>query len=115
MSKVVARYDGVDEKGLHFFCPACGTVHGIRLTPNGWGWNDSMDKPTFTPSVLVRGTKKLSDDEYARLMAGEKIYPRPLLCHSFVRDGRIEFLGDCLHELAGQTVDLPPWPHGDDY
>jgi len=29
------------------------------------------------------------------------------VCHSFVTDGRIQFLGDCTHNLAGQTVDLP--------
>jgi len=28
-------------------------------------------------------------------------------CHSFVVDGRIQFLQDSEHELAGQTVDLP--------
>ena len=27
----------------------------------------------------------------------------------FVVDGRIQFLGDCTHELAGQTVDIPGW------
>ncbi len=27
--------------------------------------------------------------------------------HSFVVDGHIQFLGDCTHELAGQTVDIP--------
>lgn len=31
----------------------------------------------------------------------------PAVCHSFVRDGQIEFLGDCTHSLAGQTVPLP--------
>ena len=30
-----------------------------------------------------------------------------LTCHSFVTDGRIQFLADCTHPLAGQTVDLP--------
>lgn len=28
-------------------------------------------------------------------------------CHSFVRDGQIEFLSDCTHALAGKTVSLP--------
>ena len=32
------------------------------------------------------------------------------VCHSFVTDGRIQFLGDCTHSLAGQTVDLPEFP-----
>jgi len=32
------------------------------------------------------------------------------ICHSFIRDGKIQFLGDCTHALAGQTVDLPELP-----
>lgn len=35
------------------------------------------------------------------------------VCHSFVRAGKIEFLGDCTHALAGQTVALPDWPDDD--
>jgi len=31
----------------------------------------------------------------------------PSVCHSFVTDGRIQFLTDCTHALAGQTVDIP--------
>src|SRR5436309_254590 len=31
------------------------------------------------------------------------------VCHSFVRDGLIEFLGDCTHPLAGRTVPLEPF------
>jgi hypothetical protein len=39
------------------------------------------------------------------LVDGKPIYtPR---CHSFVTDGRIQFLSDSTHALAGQTVDLP--------
>jgi hypothetical protein len=29
-------------------------------------------------------------------------------CHSFVNDGSVQFLGDCEHELAGQTVAMLP-------
>lgn len=32
-----------------------------------------------------------------------------MLCHSFVTDGKIQFLNDCFHSLKGQTVDLPDW------
>jgi hypothetical protein len=31
-------------------------------------------------------------------------------CHSFLRNGRWEFLGDSQHALAGQTVDMVPLP-----
>lgn len=29
------------------------------------------------------------------------------VCHSFVTDGKIQFLGDCTHNLVGQIVELP--------
>lgn len=32
------------------------------------------------------------------------------VCHSFVRNGVIEFLSDCTHALKGQHVPLPDWP-----
>lgn len=28
-------------------------------------------------------------------------------CHSFITDGKIKYLSDCNHHLAGQTIDLP--------
>ncbi len=59
-----------------------------RRNDNGatWGWNGSKDSPTFTPSLNVVG-----------------------YCHSLVRDGMIQFLSDCTHKLAGQTVEIPDW------
>jgi hypothetical protein len=54
-----------------------------------------MDKPTFTPSLLV-----------------SKDYPESR-CHSFVTEGQIRFLADSHHKLAGQTVDLPDWDGGE--
>lgn len=97
--------------GWGFECPGCGDSHvvyteNVPHRPN-WGFNGSVDKPTFTPSILVRGTKPLTDAEIDRVCGGEKIDPIPRVCHSFVADGRIQFLGDCTHALAGQTVDLP--------
>lgn len=34
----------------------------------------------------------------------------PVCCHSYVKAGRWEFLGDCTHDLAGQTVPMVPLP-----
>ncbi|WP_369598655.1 DUF6527 family protein [Sinorhizobium meliloti] len=64
-----------------------------------WRYNGNPDAPTFTPSVLV--TYDGSD-------AGKDGAP-PAICHSFVADGRIQFLSDCTHALAGETVDIPDW------
>lgn len=77
-----------------FWCPGCKTVHGID---DGWTITGTLDNPTFSPSVLV----KPSGNGYIKR------------CHSFVRDGNIEFLADCEHELAGQTVPLPEFRYND--
>lgn len=58
-----------------------------------WSFNGSLDKPTFAPSILV--TRKEGAGRAQKV------------CHSFIREGRIEYLSDCTHALAGQTVDLP--------
>lgn len=88
---------------LMFWCPGCDCAHAIAHGDGPgprWGWNGEAERPTFTPSVLVR---------YDGADAGQDGAP-PAVCHSFVTDGRIQFLSDCTHALAGQTVDLPAWP-----
>lgn len=74
-----------------------------------WTWNGNAERPTFSPSILVRGTQPLADEAHVAWMRGEEPLPAPVpfVCHSFVVDGRIQFLGDCTHELACQTVDIP--------
>jgi len=95
---------------LLFWCPGCDEAHGIPVDGSrGWKWNGSLDLPTVTPSILVRGTKPITDEEADRIMGGEKIEPVPTRCHSFVTDGRIQFLDDCTHTLAKTTVDIPDW------
>ena len=79
-----------------FWCPGCDSAHAVNVSPGGWGFNGDDARPTFTPSVLVR---------YDGSDAGKDGAP-PALCHSFVTDGQIQFLGDCTHALAGQTVPL---------
>lgn len=102
--------------GLGFWCPGCREMH-VVWTGDGsgprWGWNGNVERPTFTPSVLVRGTQTVRDEngrwtgDWVLDAAGNAL---PRVCHTFVTDGRIQFLGDCTHALAGQTVDLPDVP-----
>jgi len=76
-----------------FVCPGCGYKHTPYIEEGygpKWGFNGSEELPTFTPSILFR--------------TGDK--NGPIVCHSFVTDGRIQFLTDSTHKLAGQTVDL---------
>ena len=108
----------LDAGRVMFHCPGCKTGHQITVQddPNRqgpiWGYNGNPDAPTFTPSILVRGTARLTNEEHATIMAGEKIEPRKFVCHSLVTDGQIQFLGDCTHALAGQTLPIPNWPTG---
>lgn len=67
-------------------------LKGTRAGTGNWSWNGDTEKPTLKPSILTRGD------------FGEQRQPK--VCHSFVNDGKIQFLGDCTHEFAGQTLDL---------
>lgn len=104
-------------------CPGCGQFHSMHVNPTGgftdgpgWHWNGNLEKPTFTPSILSR-----SGHHAGHYVPGSPCWctynaehPEDAtfncnICHSFVTDGRIQFLNDCTHSLAGQTVDLPPY------
>ncbi len=92
-----------------FWCPGCQELHMINTDASerpAWSFDGNYEAPTFAPSINVTGVRRLTDDEHARIMAGERIAPTPRVCHSFVRGGHIEFLSDCTHALAGQTVAL---------
>lgn len=112
MSALGTKLRSAEGGSILFRCPGCNTAHRVTVGEGPgprWGFNGNAEAPTFTPSVLVRGTVPITDDEHARIMAGEAFEPTPLVCHSFVTDGRIQFLSDCTHALAGQTIDLPEW------
>ena len=87
-----------------FYCPGCQaackknnpdytdeecrnvSVHVVNVR-DIHRFNGDTEKPTFSPSLMYN------------FIPGH-------VCHSFVEDGKIRFLGDCTHPLAGQTVDL---------
>jgi hypothetical protein len=80
-----------------FDCPGCGYSHGIFIKKEGysgptWEFNGDMDKPTINPSINHT------------MMSGKVLMHR---CHSFVKNGKIQYLSDCTHKLVGQTVELP--------
>jgi len=97
------------------FCPGCKCGHGFRtanciepdglndddkdLFKNKWTWNGDFENPTINPSLNV--LHKIGTNN------GKAVYETR--CHSFVKDGKIQFLGDCKHGMANQTIDLPEW------
>lgn len=109
----------VDNHGVvAFMCPGCKHQHLVRVAalegfPNRpvWDFNQNPDTPTFSPSYLLTShtwsppvTPKNLSEWRAAPWPQVKV---PKVCHSFITDGKIQFLDDCTHELAGQTVELP--------
>lgn len=97
---------------VYFYCPACLAHHRgkqaeYELVMGPLDENDLLimalhvmnvtdvhrfdanyDRPTLEPSLMARTM-------------------RDVVCHSFIRGGLMEYLSDCTHEMAGQTVELP--------
>lgn len=79
----------------YYWCPGCDSLHGIAIRldvqDNGasWMFTGSLERPTYSPSQLSTGSNR---------------------CHTFIRDGIIEFLEDCSHSMKGQKVPMVPLP-----
>ena len=96
---------------VSFWCPGCNKDHTVNVTPGpGWGWNESLEEPTFTPSVKVEAVQWSEGDHFYMPTHPNIERGKPTCCHSFVTAGKIQFLADCTHALAGQTVELPQRP-----
>lgn len=80
-----------DSGRILFWCPGCRCAHFI--IEGRWYFDGNEERPTFSPSILVKSSNADGDTT----------------CHSFVKDGEIEFLGDCTHALAGKTVPMEPF------
>jgi len=73
---------------------ACG-LHMLQISGERaggiWGFDGNLEAPTIAGSVLTHG--------------GDGF-----VCHAFVTAGQWQYLTDCTHELAGQTVPMVPLP-----
>lgn len=106
---------------LSFYCPGCKGYHTVttgRKEHPVWSFDENYENPTFSPSILVRsghyvpGHKKDDDIEEECWCKYNKANPEKAapftcgICHSFVKNGKIQYLNDCTHELAGKTIDM---------
>jgi hypothetical protein len=107
-AKLRDSIDANSRKGLLYWCQGCESLHQVWVEGGehgrNWGWNGDVNAPTFTPSVHVR-TGRAVDPSYVP----EPGDP-PEVCHTFITNGQVQFLGDCTHALAGQTLPLPDLP-----
>jgi len=84
-----------------YWCPGCDSLHCIAILPDrqsngaGWSFTGTLECPTYAPSQLTKWKGK-DDKEF--------------VCHTYIREGNIEFLNDCTHALKEKTVPLPPLP-----
>ena len=103
------EHDGAFQ-GYHIRCPGCDGFHRYRVgfhflqvVPHPkrphWQFNGNERCPTFSPSVKVHGPFWIEErQEWINF-----------ICHFFITDGRIRYLADCTHQLAGQTIAMVPY------
>lgn len=72
-----------------FKCPGCKCDHHFSAS---WQFDGDCEKPTVSPSILTRFEQDL----------------KKIVCHIFIKDGMIQYLDDCTHELAGKNVPMEP-------
>jgi Family of unknown function (DUF6527) len=99
---------------VHFWCPACDDLHAIEIEVPAKAWEFSVsvdDLVTVSPSIAVTGTQWPEGAHFHK--GSHNVEPGgKTTCHSFIRNGKWQFLSDCIHALANQTVemvDLPDW------
>lgn len=81
---------------LMFWCPGCDEAHGpiVERTAAArplWTWNGDRERPTLSPSILVRGTRPITDEE--RHARAARL--------PFVRERRSDSISQRLHARAG--------------
>lgn len=78
--------------GYVYYCPGCECDHAVYTKETDWNkviweFDGNLESPTVSPSIHIQMAKNHC-------------------CHLFIRNGKIEFLSDCTHKLAGKTVDM---------
>jgi hypothetical protein len=95
MAKV--KYNAyIDADGVHhhpqylYWCVGCGHEHAFALKSQGGHhtFNGDLINPTVSPSLVSN-------------------FSPGTMCHSFIRNGMIQYLNDCHHHLKGATIELP--------
>jgi hypothetical protein len=101
--------------GYGYWCQGCEEMHVVS---KGWKFDGNLDAPTFSPSVLVTCGHytpgfKPGGTCWCTYYKAHPDEPRDFecsCCHTFIKGGMVEFLSDCTHKFAGQTLPLPDLP-----
>lgn len=79
-----------DERLVGYLVQSPATGASVCFYVDRWSFNGDTKKPTFSPSMVIQPDP-----------SGHFVRE-----HFFVEDGKIKYLDDCDHNLAGQTVDM---------
>ena len=100
----------IREKLYAHYCPGCKQmhvipVHGVNAEDTSitsrWTINDDITSPTFSPSIRISATGDFEDDG---------VISTKTICHYYIQDGNLMYLGDSDHEFAGKTILMPDFP-----
>lgn len=123
MANPVAQVHHIDDHGvtydaLGFTCPGCKESHGsgfhmLPVTPTSgsrptWDWDGNLEAPTLAPSIK---TSYRHPTGYTRDNPAPVGYDGPYteeVCHSYLRAGVFEYLGDSTHSMANQFIPMVP-------
>lgn len=99
-TRLTPKFEKTVEWAMFWYCPGCDTLHPIYLkhpdnSQASWDWNNDLENPTFSPSFLTRWETS----------PGKKH-----VCHTFIREGKVIYLGDCTHSYANKTIELMDIP-----
>jgi hypothetical protein len=100
-SKLLRREEHHFVPTIAHWCPACASLHDFAVEEpfrNGarWTFDGNQDSPAFAPSMNISW--------------GPNSRGQTSRCHYFLTGGQLQYLSDCTHRLAGQTVPLPDIP-----
>jgi hypothetical protein len=103
---------------IGFYCPACGEIHWVPKLR--WSFNGDYERPTLHPSVIYTSGHYCGhfnpekdtcwckyNEEYRKEFPDGPPSPfKCVLCHTWVKEGTIQYLSDCSHAFAGKVVDM---------
>jgi hypothetical protein len=118
MGQLSSKLRAVEGGRFMYWCQGCEEPH---MVGPGWQFDGNVERPTFSPSVLVTcghyAPGWTADGgcwctyNAALVAKGEEASDfKCERCHTFIRGGIVDFLGDCTHALAGQRLELPDLP-----
>ena len=85
--------------------PTVGAEDGFTSITARWAFSGTYEAPTFSPSININIPSWTTED--GRPVPG-------YACHYFINSGMIQYLSDCTHALAGQTLPMSEFPERDE-